>query len=328
MIGNGQKNCGTKMRAAVVIKEVLPDLAKPTQFHTPIANRCFLHKTTIRLRQSFHRHSRTGNRLQHMSQSKRKALHPEPFNPTPKRNRVAPNETSPMAKDSTSGPVEPDSLINHKAAIEYWSSTEATVNGVLGGYPQVSRVDLQGSANFFAKLRRRSKQYAPGKKIPRVVDCGAGIGRVTDGFLSAIAEKVDLVEPVKNFTDQAKATNIGTVYNVGLESWFPDQEGVEPYDLVWTQWCVGQLTDTQLVELLKRLQPVLRKGGWITVKENLSTQDNEEDIYDDTDSSVTRTDRKFRQIFVEAKLKIVATELQMGMPEGLYPVRTYALQPQ
>jgi protein N-terminal methyltransferase len=50
-------------------------------------------------------------------------------------------------------------------------------------------------------------------------------------------------------------------------------------------------------------------------------------VYDETDSSVTRTDEKFRQIFKDAKLKIVATELQRGMPKGLYEVRSYALQP-
>merc|ERR1711939_849061 len=59
----------------------------------------------------------------------------------------------------------PDSLINHEAAIQYWSSTEPTVNGVLGGFPQ-------GSRNFLAKLRRQSALFPPGKKLRRAVDCG------------------------------------------------------------------------------------------------------------------------------------------------------------
>ncbi|KAK3614720.1 hypothetical protein LTR56_027067, partial [Elasticomyces elasticus] len=32
--------------------------------------------------------------------------------------------------------VAPDSLIDHKAAIADWSGTEATVSGVLGGFPK------------------------------------------------------------------------------------------------------------------------------------------------------------------------------------------------
>jgi protein N-terminal methyltransferase len=227
----------------------------------------------------------------------------------------------------TSPTAAPDSHIDHKAAIEYWSSTEPTVNGILGGFPQVSRVDIQGSSNFLAKLRRRSKHFPPKKKLRRVVDCGAGIGRITTGLLAKVAETVDVVEPVKSFTDQINADNLGEVYQVGLEEWDPARDGIGPYDLIWNQWCVGQLSDAELVKYLKRLPPVLSEGGWIVVKENLSNHHLGEDVYDKTDSSVTRTDDKFRQLFEEAKLKIVATELQKGMPKDLYPVRVYALQP-
>ncbi|KAK4547120.1 hypothetical protein LTR36_001341 [Oleoguttula mirabilis] len=222
----------------------------------------------------------------------------------------------------------PDSHINVEAAIAYWSSTEATVSGVLGGYPQVSRIDLQGSSNFLAKLRRQSKHFPPSKKLRRAVDCGAGIGRITAGFLSKAAETVDIVEPVKSFTDQIKGKeNVGEVYNVGLEAWHPDQDGDGPYDLIWNQWCLGQLTDAHLVEYLKRLPRVLSQGGWIIVKENLSNHHLNVDVYDETDSSVTRTDAKFRKLFEDANLTLVSTELQKGFPKGLYPVRAYALQP-
>ena len=88
-----------------------------------------------------------------------------------------------------------------------------------------------------------------------------------------------------------------------------------------------QLPDAQLVAYLQRATAALSPGGWIVVKENLSNDHRGEDVYDETDSSVTRTDEKFRQIFRDAKLKIVATELQRGMPKGLYEVRSYALQP-
>ncbi|KAI7470502.1 hypothetical protein KC351_g12625 [Hortaea werneckii] len=221
----------------------------------------------------------------------------------------------------------PDSLINHEAAIQYWSSTEPTVNGVLGGFPQVSRIDLQGSSNFLAKLRRQSALFPPGKKLRRAVDCGAGIGRIAEGFLTQVAETVDIVEPVKSFTDQIQGKpGIGEIYNVGLEAWFPDHQGA-PYDLIWNQWCVGQLTDAQFVAYLQRLPAVLSDGGWIVVKENQSNDPFGQDIYDEVDSSVSRTDAKFRRLFNDAGLRLVATELQKGFPKGLYPVRVYALVP-
>ncbi|KAF2160497.1 hypothetical protein M409DRAFT_59972 [Zasmidium cellare ATCC 36951] len=232
-----------------------------------------------------------------------------------------------MAEEIPFQKPTPDSQINHAAAIAYWSTTPATVDGVLGGYPQVSRVDLQGSANFLAKLRRQSKHFPPSKgKLRTVADCGAGIGRITKGFLQNVAETVDIVEPVTSFTDQVKDEPcVGKIYNVGLEEWKPDNGVV--YDVVWNQWCVGQLTDAQLVEYLRRLPAVVEEGGWIVVKENLSNNYVGEDVYDETDSSVTRTDDKFRKLFEEAGLRIVLTELQKGFPKSLYPVRAYALQP-
>jgi protein N-terminal methyltransferase len=68
--------------------------------------------------------------------------------------------------------------------------------------------------------------------------------------------------------------------------------------------------------------------SWIIVKENLSTGIGHKDIYDEEDSSVTRSDDKFRKLFKKAGLKIAATEQQRGMPKELYPVRIYALKPE
>lgn len=95
-----------------------------------------------------------------------------------------------------------------------------------------------------------------------------------------------MVEPVSRFTESLKGTKgVRTIFNVGLEEWQPT-EGVE-YDLIWTQWCLGHLTDKQVVKYLEVCQTVLRpETGLIVIKENLST--GLEDMFDSTDSSVTR----------------------------------------
>ena len=49
---------------------------------------------------------------------------------------------------------------------------------------------------------------------------------------------------------------------------------------------MGHLTDPELVEYLVRCKSVLAEGGFVVVKENLSTLGD--DVYDDLDSSVTR----------------------------------------
>lgn len=68
-------------------------------------------------------------------------------------------------------------------------------------------------------------------------------------------------------------------------------------------------------------------GGWIVVKENLSTDKEGRDVFDEEDSSVTRTDEKWRMLFGEAEMRVLKTDLQRGFPRELYPVRFYALRP-
>ncbi|EOA81694.1 uncharacterized protein SETTUDRAFT_143439, partial [Exserohilum turcica Et28A] len=245
----------------------------------------------------------------------------------------------------------PDASIDVAHSLSYWNSVTPDVNGMLGGFPQTSRIDLQGSSNFLAKLRRGGKA-ASKDALPllgRVADCGAGIGRITRGLLLGVSERVDIVEPVQKFTDELAQSleqdddnktqgALGDIINLGLQDWVPEPAS---YNLIWNQWCLGHLTDAQLVVYLQRCKQGLVKptattegdaatprSSWIIVKENLSTDSKHRDIYDDEDSSVTRSDAKFRWLFQKAGLRIVATELQKGMPRELFPVRIYALAPE
>jgi protein N-terminal methyltransferase len=64
-----------------------------------------------------------------------------------------------------------DSHINYQDARDYWQSIDADVNGMLGGFPYISKVDLQGSKSFLVKIGIEGKGK---EKVGRVVDCGAG----------------------------------------------------------------------------------------------------------------------------------------------------------
>ena len=268
------------------------------------------------------------------------------------------------APSSSSGSA--DAHISATQSLEYWNSVTPTVHGMLGGYPQVSMVDLRGSYAFFRKIQKLHPYTPPypsdpGATVPspsvevvgfdtkhildkksegndtvmlgRALDVGAGIGRVTAGFLSRICETVDIVEPIATFASQVpaqKMTGSGTVGDVsvtGLQDWNP-KPGVK-YDVIWAQWCLGHLTDTQLVEFLKKGKGCLRRDGWIVVKENMSTDTGQgktatKDVYDKVDSSVTRGDATFRRCFQEAGVRVVRSELQRGLEKGLLPVRFYA----
>lgn len=116
---------------------------------------------------------------------------------------------------------------------------------------------------------------------------------------------------------------VGEIFQIGIQDFTPE-EG--KYWLIWCQWCVGHVPDIVLVDFLKKCKAGLQKtGGLIVVKENNSPIT---DDFDETDSSVTRTDESFRRIFKEAGLRLVMAAVQKGMPKQVYPVRMYALKPQ
>ncbi|KLJ07888.1 hypothetical protein EMPG_16636 [Blastomyces silverae] len=225
--------------------------------------------------------------------------------------------------------VQPDSHIDQTASIDYWNSVPATANGMLGGYPQISSVDLRGSSAFLAKVRRLIPSSGSGE-LALGVDCGAGIGRVTEGFLSRVCGTVDIVEPVEKFVDVIKRGKlyqegkIGDIYIKGIQDWTPTKS----YDLIWTQWCANHLTDAQLVEYLVRCKGALSETGLLVLKENTNS-DTANDYYDALDSTVTRTESKFKQLFAEAGLKVLRSEEQSGMPQRLQllPIRLWALRP-
>lgn len=71
--------------------------------------------------------------------------------------------------DST---VHPDALVSNDEGRKYWEGVDANVNGMLGGFPYISKVDLQGSRNFLAKLGIGTKH---GQRIvDNAIEGGAG----------------------------------------------------------------------------------------------------------------------------------------------------------
>ncbi|SCW02544.1 LAFE_0F08768g1_1 [Lachancea fermentati] len=225
----------------------------------------------------------------------------------------------------------PDSHINYNDAIDYWSATPATVDGVLGGYGEGTTVpvlDVLGSNHFLRKLKSR---MVPAEGCKRYgVDIGAGIGRVTRDMLHKHCDIVDLVEPVAPFVEQMhveladlkKEGHVGEIYEVGMQDWTPEPK---KYWLIWCQWCVGHLPDDELVAFFQRCKSGLQSNGTIVIKENNTITGS--DDFDPQDSSVTRSDETFKSIFERAGLKLIASERQKGLPKELYPVRMYALKP-
>ncbi|KAK0720133.1 alpha-N-methyltransferase NTM1, partial [Lasiosphaeris hirsuta] len=207
----------------------------------------------------------------------------------------------------------------------FCESINADVDGMLGGFAHITKVDLQGSRNFLVKLGIGQKKGL--RIVKNALEGGAG---VTEGLTIEVAEHVDVIETVAKFTAGLQGKrSVRSIFNQGLEDWQQPTTDTQ-YDLIWVQWCVGHLTDEQLVPFLEQCGAALSSDGVIVVKENNSTTG--EDDFDEVDSSVTRYGGcETEGPLAAANLQLVRVELQKGFPSSrsvrLLPVGMYALKP-
>lgn len=100
-----------------------------------------------------------------------------------------------------------DSQISHTDALTYWNAVPATANAMLGDmlrkYPQISRIDVRGTLDFFAKVRR-SNISSKRELVER--GCRLRCRHQTShtaGSPSQVCRVIDAVEPVEMFAKLA-----------------------------------------------------------------------------------------------------------------------------
>ncbi|GAB4813805.1 hypothetical protein N2152v2_000851 [Parachlorella kessleri] len=199
-------------------------------------------------------------------------------------------------------------------------------DGVLGGFGQVSKPDIQDSRQFLLKAFGAALQEAAeGKRHLVALDCGAGVGRVTEHLLLHFFQEVDLVEPSAHLLAAAKQRLSGrssnslpkqhkavNFFQMGLQQFMPEPQR---YDVIWVQWALLYLTDDDAVAFFQRCMDNLKPGGLIFVKENIC---GEGFVVDNDDASVTRSHQYMVELFDRAGLHLMHTALQKNFPKGLF----------
>lgn len=102
--------------------------------------------------------------------------------------------------------------LNYKKSEQYWKDCPSTIDSMLGGFSTITKIDLKGSEWFYHKLNKRKDGTPPNNG--RALDVGAGIGRVSKGFLSHFFQRVDMLEQNEQFLIEAKKS-IESIYPVG-----------------------------------------------------------------------------------------------------------------
>ncbi|XXG68562.1 hypothetical protein AAC387_Pa06g1619 [Persea americana] len=217
----------------------------------------------------------------------------------------------------------------YRKGVGYWENVEASVDGVLGGYGHVNEADVRSSEAFLKTLL--VERFGSAGRHLVALDCGSGIGRVTKNLLLRYFNEVDLVEPVSHFLEAArenlapencmisdthKAVNF---YCVPLQEFSPE---VGRYDVIWVQWCIGQLADDDFISFFKRAKAGLKPNGFFVVKENIAKNGF---VLDKDDRSITRSDLYFKELFNQCGLHIWKIKDQKGFPKELFGVKMYVL---
>lgn len=202
-------------------------------------------------------------------------------------------------------------------ALSYWEKTPATINGVLGGMEHINARDIKGSRQFIEGIASIGRE--------RALDCGAGIGRISKALLMPMFGTVDILEPVEHMVEQAKKeldpSKLGHIYMTSMEkAVLPDNT----YDLIVIQWAAIYLTDEHFISFLKVCKKALKPGGIIFFKENCSSDDTF--LVDKDDSSLTRSDNHYKEIFKAAGVQLIDEKMQPNWPSDLMAVKMYALQ--
>ena len=236
----------------------------------------------------------------------------------------------------TIGSLNRDYMTNRQdwygAALDYWDDTEANVDGMLGGFAQLSPSDLVASKRF---LRHLQDNIRPDLRFEVSCECGAGIGRVSKGvFLPLDFARCDIVEVSAELISQSP-DYIGDLasrckfYCTGLQDFVPKPS---TYDVIWVQWCIGYLTDMDCVKFLTRMGASLRRGGVIVIKDNAC--ENDAFVLDREDSSVTRSLDYLLALVDIAGLRVVCQKMQgeggdedEAFPASIFPVPMMALEP-
>ena len=235
-------------------------------------------------------------------------------------------------------------LMDRKAwytdALDYWDDQKncsADVEGVLGGFGSISEVDVEGSRNFLRGLVEKRRL-----KTGKALDLGGGVGRVSTNVLARIFDRVVMLEVSPRLCDAASKsmnTSAGGSMDTDMDTDKEGQQGsssvasrvevvcggmetyrsLEGFDCIWCQWCVGHFSDKDFVTFLKSANEKMNRGAYIILKDNCTGAD-EGFVFDEDDSSVTRSREHVDAIFCLGGWQKVEMKMQEGFPENIFPV--------
>src|SRR3989338_8935621 len=141
-----------------------------------------------------------------------------------------------------------------------WQHTEASNAGVLGGF-DVNEVDIAKSRQLLDYLIIKGKI-----NTNSVIDCAAGIGRISKNLLTKYFNNVDILEQDEKFVNHchkefARNPIVRNIYHDSLQKFIFKHS----YDVIWIQWCLEDLEDDGLFHFLQNCKKALNANGVVII---------------------------------------------------------------
>ena len=163
----------------------------------------------------------------------------------------------------------------YKATLAHWASSDveaASNEGVLGGWAEVDAEDALGSLAFLELnlgSQRESWPIADSARWTAAPAMGASLGACSSTSPSASTSSRSVRGCCSRQRRSLRRTSRGLSYS--RRRCASSAPPPDTYHLIWAQWVLGHLTDSDVVALLTRCRQALRPGGAIVVKDNATT---------------------------------------------------------
>ncbi len=200
-----------------------------------------------------------------------------------------------------------------------WQKAEASLTGIMDGFESVNDCDAQDSCTILEKLIA-AKQIEPNY----VIDCAAGIGRVSQHVLTKYFAQIDIFERDEKFVQycQKNFEQNHKIKDISCDS-LQNFQFNKLYDAIWVQWCLQDLQDDDVIDFLTRCKNSLTKNGAIIIKENIMYAGT---FIDEDAGCEIRPRKAFEDFFAHCNLQIIHQSIIPNWPKTLLPVTTFVLR--
>lgn len=199
-----------------------------------------------------------------------------------------------------------------------WHKAEASMHGIMDGFEYVNDIDVADSCLLLEKLIIENQI-----NLGNVIDCAAGIGRVSKHVLSGYFQEIDILEQDEKFVNYCRAefAQNPAVKNIYCDS-LQNFKFENSYDAIWIQWCLQDLLEDDVEKFLKNCQDNLRENGVIIIKENIA----HENLSDLDNGYTVRTVDYFYKVFLQQNLQVIHQQFTANWPQELLPVVSFVVQ--